>query len=278
VIADTYSDLVRSVTGGVIRTLAGVADSVCPVATTACGDAGPASAAKLDAPYGVAVAPHGGMLISDTLDQRVRRVDAGLAGSPTLAVRNARLVSGAGSPVQLRGVNRAAFESRCPYDPSGVVDGPVDQASVTAMLAWKIDVVRVTINEDCWLGINGLPVGGNATGYRAALISYVDLLRANGLYVVLDTHASAPGTTQSTGIDYRPDNDQMPTLWASLAQTFKADHGIVFDPINEVAMASWNNPPSKPSRRVELLAEGDARSTRSTAAASSPPACRPSST
>jgi hypothetical protein len=247
VIADTYSDLVRIVAAGTIRTLAGIADSPCTAPTGACGDGGAATSARLDAPYGVSVTPDGGVLISDTLDQRVRRVDAGLGGSPTIAVENARLVNAAGAPVQLRGVNRAAFESRCTYDSSGVADGPVDQASVSAMLTWKIDVVRVTVNEDCWLGINGLPLGGNAAGYRAAVTGYVDLLRANGLYVIVETHTSAPGTIRSTGIDYMPDNDHMPTLWASIAQTFKADHGVVFDPINEVAMASWNNPQPSPA-------------------------------
>ena len=37
---------------------------------------------------------------------------------------------------------------------------------MNAMLAWKINAVRVTINEDCWLGINGLPADGNPAGYR----------------------------------------------------------------------------------------------------------------
>ena len=146
----------------------------------------------------------------------------------------------------MRGVNRAVFESRCTYDSSGVADGPVDQTSVSAMLAWKIDVVRVTLNEDCWLGINGLPLDGDAAGYRAAAAGYVGLLRSNGLYVLLVPGMSAPGAQKSTRIDYMPDGDHMPAFWRSVAATFKADHGIVFDPINEVAMASWNNPHPNP--------------------------------
>jgi hypothetical protein len=186
------------------------------------------------------------VLVADHLDQRVRRVDASLGGSPTLWVQDHRLVNGAGQAVQLRGVNRAIFESRCIYDSTDVADGPVDQKSVDAMLAWKIDTVRVTLNEDCWLGINGLPLGGNAAGYRAVVVRYVDLLRRNRLYVVLDPELSAPGGHQSTKIDYMPDNDHMPAFWRSVAATFKDDHGIVFDPITEVAMASWNNPRPNP--------------------------------
>lgn len=170
-------------------------------------------------------------------------------GSPTLRVLDNRLVDGAGQAVQLRGVNRAIFESRCTYDSTGFADGPADRTSVKAMLGWRINVVRVTLNEDCWLGINGLPLGGDAAGYRAAVKSYVTLLRRNGLYVVPVPHFTAPGTYQSTQIDYMPDNDHLPAFWRSVAAAFADDHGIVFDAINEVAMASWNNPhPSPPGQ------------------------------
>src|SRR5205807_1919293 len=118
----------------------------------------------------------------------------------TLWVQHHRLVNGAGRAVQLRGVNRAVFESRCTYDAAGTADGPIDQSSVTSMLGWKLDVVRVSINEDCWLGINGLPLDHNAAGYRAAVKGYVALLRRNGLYVVLENHYTAAGSQPSTQI------------------------------------------------------------------------------
>ena len=127
------------------------------------------------------VASGGTVLAPDTLDQRI---DESLGGSPTLRVQDHRLVNGAGQDLQLRGVNRAVFESRCTYDNTGIADGPIDQTSVSAMLAWKINAVRVTLNEDCWLGINGLPLDGNATSYRAEVSDYVGLLRRNGLYVL----------------------------------------------------------------------------------------------
>ena len=246
VIADTYSQLVRVVSGGIIRTLAGTADRRCPSSTDGCGDGGLATSAKLNTPYDVSVTPDGFVLISDLLDHRVRRVNSTLGGPPTVQVRGRRLVNGAGQFVQLRGVNRAIFESRCTYDSTGIADGPADQASVTAMRAWKMTTVRVAVNEDCWLGINGLPLGGNTAGYRNAVVSYIKLLRNNGLYSIIEVHMSAPGANRSTQIDYMPDADHMPAFWQSVAATFKSDHGIVFDPVNEAAMASWNNPHPNP--------------------------------
>jgi hypothetical protein len=246
VIADTFSHLVRVVSGGVIRTLAGTADRPCPAAINSCGDGGPATRARLNTPYDASVTPDGMVLVSDLLDQRIRRVVATLGGSPTLLVQDHQLVDGAGRAVQLRGINRAIFESRCTYDASGVADGPADQKSVDAMLGWNIDAVRVTLNEDCWLGINGLPLGGDAAGYRAAVANYVGLLRSNRLYVVLVPHFTAPGGNRSTRIDYMPDNDHLPAFWGSVAAAFADDHGIVFDAINEVAMASWNDPHPTP--------------------------------
>ncbi len=247
IIADTYSDLVRVVEGGVIHTLAGTADQPCPASANACGDGGPATAARLNQPYDASATPDGQLLIADYLDQRVRRVASSLGGAPTIHVQNHQLVNGAGQAVQLRGVNRAIFESRCTYDPNGVADGPFDQASVAAMTAWKIDIVRVTINEDCWLGLNGLPLGGGAAAYRTAVINYIGLLRAAGLYVVIVPSVTAPGTHKSTQIDYMPDADHLPAFWQSMASQYKADHGVIFDAINEVAMASWNNPHPSPA-------------------------------
>ena len=65
----------------------------------------------------------------------------------------------AASPGSLNyhGVDRMGTEYSCLS--GNTFDGPADQASVSAMLSWKINIVRVPMNEDCWLGINGEPTG-----------------------------------------------------------------------------------------------------------------------
>jgi sugar lactone lactonase YvrE len=71
-IADQFNSRVRRVSpGGTITTVAGTGT---PGFT---GDGGPATAAKISNPNGVAVTSDGGFLIGDTQNRRVRRVAAG---------------------------------------------------------------------------------------------------------------------------------------------------------------------------------------------------------
>jgi hypothetical protein len=68
-IADTYNDRIRKVfANGTIETVAGNGTAGYG------GDGGPAIAAQLDMPYGVAPTPDGGFLIADTVNDRIRRV------------------------------------------------------------------------------------------------------------------------------------------------------------------------------------------------------------
>src|SRR5579884_4533694 len=99
-----------------------------------------------------------------------------------------------------RGVDRMGTEYACraSNDPSDF-DGPVDQTAVSAMLTWDINAVRVPLNEDCWLGINGEPANGKtAAQYQADIINWVNLLNQNGLIVILDLHWNNSGTNKST--------------------------------------------------------------------------------
>ena len=80
-IADTGNNRIRKVaTNGVISTFAGDGKTVCPtfLGCVAQGDGGPATAATLAAPGGVAVAPGGAVYIGDTADNVVRVVRNGI--------------------------------------------------------------------------------------------------------------------------------------------------------------------------------------------------------
>lgn len=84
-IADSGDEAIRRVdhATGVITTIAGTLRSGCSVAP--CGDGGPATAATLTQPRAVAVDAVGDVLISDTADSVVRRVDHATGVITTIA-------------------------------------------------------------------------------------------------------------------------------------------------------------------------------------------------
>jgi endoglucanase len=114
-----------------------------------------------------------------------------------------------------------------------VFDGPSDAGSVTVLQSWNINIVRLPINEQCWLGINNLPTTGDVTAYRTAITNYVNLLNAGNIAVILDLQWVAPGTTQSTQLTPMPDADHATAFWTSVATTFKSNSSVIFDLFNE---------------------------------------------
>ena len=122
------------------------------------------------------------------------------AAAAGLVVRVAgnQLVDGSGRPLRLLGVNRSGTEYACAQG-WGMFDGPSDAPSVSAIAAWHTNAVRVPLNEDCWLGINGVNPAYGGTNYRNAVAGYVSLLHAAGLVAVLDLHWNAAGGALATG-------------------------------------------------------------------------------
>ena len=158
---------------------------------------------------------------------------AGSTGS-ALHVRGNQLVDNAGTVVHLHGANMAGTEFVCAQgwsaDPFG---GQPEDSSQTfaAMHAWHINAIRVPLNEDCWLGINGARVSG--TAYQTAIIKLVHDLRVSGFYVIVDLHWSAPGSQLALSQNPAPDEDHSPAFWRSVAATFAPDQGVIYDLYNE---------------------------------------------
>ncbi|MGH7329530.1 MAG: cellulase family glycosylhydrolase, partial [Polyangiaceae bacterium] len=145
--------------------------------------------------------------------------------------------------VTLHGVDRAGTEYECVDGPL-VFDGPVDQSAVDAIKSWLANAVRVPLNEDCWLGINGVAAQYGGTAYRTAVYNYVQLLHQYGLYAELSLIWTAPGTTQATYQREMPDTDHSIALWQSVATTFKSDPNVLFGVYGEphnVGWACWLN-------------------------------------
>jgi endoglucanase len=144
------------------------------------------------------------------------------------------LVDGSGGTVTLHGVDMSGTESACAQnwtqDPFG--GQPEDSPQTfAAMKSWGINAVRIPLNEDCWLGINGVEIGG--TAYQQPVEKLVRDLEAAGFYVIVDLHWSAPGTQRALGQNPAPDEDHSPAFWRGVAAAFAQDQRVIFDLFNE---------------------------------------------
>ncbi|HEY4411759.1 MAG TPA: cellulase family glycosylhydrolase [Gaiellaceae bacterium] len=162
------------------------------------------------------------------------RVLAALA----LIVSGNHLMNAAGHTVRLLGVNRSGLEYAC-VQGWGFADGPTDAASIAAMKTWNINAVRVPLNEDCWLGINGVKPQYAGPAYRSYVEGFVRRLNAAGLTVILDLHWNAPGSQPATGQQQMPDKSHSPAFWSSMARAFKGNRNVIFDLYNEPHDVSW---------------------------------------
>ena len=115
----------------------------------------------------------------------------------------------------------------------GIFDGPNDAASVQAIAGWRANAVRVPMNEDCWLNLNGSPAAYSGATYQQAIKSYVSLLNQNGLYAILELHWTAPGTQKATGQQPMLDRDHSVAFWTQVATAFAGNDRVIFEPHNE---------------------------------------------
>ncbi len=165
----------------------------------------------------------------------------GGGAAPQLHVSGNKLLNASGQQVILRGVDRSGTEYAC-VQGNGIFDGEVDQAAVTAMLSWKVNAVRVPLNEACWNAESYVTAADAGTNYINAIKSYVSLLNSNGLVAILDLHwtdgtytgpSAGCSSAQATCQKPMPDAAQAIPFWTSVANTFKGNDAVVFDLFNE---------------------------------------------
>lgn len=140
------------------------------------------------------------------------------------------------------GVNFPGYEYACQqgysYGEDGTEAGEM-ASTVAAMAGWKINTVRLPLNQDCWLGDDGLPAGGlTMNGYRNSVESFVNMLGTFGIVTILDLHWSGPNGVVANGLRPMPD-DRSPAFWSSVAGRFKDNRSVIFDLFNE-PHSRWN--------------------------------------
>lgn len=159
--------------------------------------------------------------------------------------------------VILHGLNHGGTDFECAKGSGSIFNGFVgttDRAAITAMAqfagvaghrnGYGVNVVRIEVNQACWLGYPAVPAGASGAAYQQAIVTYVRNLHNAGLAVILGLHNPAP---EGKGLATEPmPDDQTPTLWGQLATTFKGDSSLILDPYNEpspmsnqVSAAAW---------------------------------------
>jgi hypothetical protein len=183
-----------------------------------------------------------GLLAQSTQASTTPRQAAASPSAPDLHVSGRGLFSAHGRRVVLHGVNRPGGEYMCVHG-RGIWDGPMDQASVTAMKGWGVNAVRVPLNEGCWNGESYVDARYRGLSYRRAVEAYVQLLNRNGIVAILDLHwsdglytgkhAHCGSTSEARCQKPMPDAAQSIPFWTSMAQTFKNNNAVIFDLFNE---------------------------------------------
>src|SRR5262249_23670398 len=97
-----------------------------------------------------------------------------------------------------------------------------------AMLTWKVNSVRVPLNESCWLGI-GVPAEFAGANYQQAIADYVDLLSQKGLYPILELHWSRSDDQPAGAQDPMPNRNHSVDFWKQAAGKSRGKGEIIFD-------------------------------------------------
>jgi hypothetical protein len=161
--------------------------------------------------------------------------------APALHVSGNKILTSAGATYRLLGVNRSGGEFAC-IQGNGIWDGPMDQASITAMRTWKIRVVRVPLNEQCWLGVAPVQSQYGGTAYQNAVKAYVNLLVSNGITPIVEMHwnygqytgpSAGCSDVNATCQKPMPDAQYAPSFWTGVANAFKGNDAVILDLFNE---------------------------------------------
>ena len=124
-------------------------------------------------------------------------MDAYSANRLAVSVRGGHFIDAAGKALQLRGVSYSGFEFAAIQgwsgsDPSGGQAGQPGGPKWSAMVAWKVNTVRIPLNEASWLGYSCTDTSGvvrnpdPAGNYKSSVQTQVSQANAAGLYVILE--------------------------------------------------------------------------------------------
>ena len=175
----------------------------------------------------VTAAVTAGLLLAVTLVAAQPAVAATTAPTPVVQ-GNILVDSQTGATFVPHGVNIPGLEYSCVQGWRHLPDA----GEFAAIASWKINTVRLPLNESCWLGLDGAPSGSTVAQYKADVKTWVDGAVAAGLVVILDLHWNAPAGYTASGQRAMPD-PRSASFWTSVATTYAANKSVLFELFNE---------------------------------------------
>lgn len=156
------------------------------------------------------------------------------------SVRGNLIVDGRGRPFFLHGVDRPSLEWAC-NGQSLTGQAGIPPSDFATIAGWGANAVRLALNQDYWLSAKGHQVDPSerCPGYVATVEAAVTEIEAHGMAVILDLHASDPGSPlRQAGAQPMPDESSV-LFWQSVASTFRSNGNVFFELFNEPHGVSW---------------------------------------
>lgn len=165
-------------------------------------------------------------------------------GALAVRVLGGQFVDGGNNKIQLRGVNYSGYEfgpiqGWTGNDPSGAQAGQAGGPNINALKTWKVNTLRIPLNEASWLGYSCTDAGGTvhnpdpAGNYKSSVANVVSQATAAGIYVILDLHWAAPGTMCPMLQGQMANADHSLAFWTSVANLYKNNPAVMFELFNE---------------------------------------------
>jgi endoglucanase len=172
------------------------------------------------------------LLVPGAQAAEARAASSSASTAPVPVVSGTSILdSRTGDPWLAHAVNWPSFEYACQQGWGESASGTT-AAAAAAMVAWGITAVRIPLNQDCWLGVDGAPAIGTPATYKAAISAWVSTLNQAGLVVILDLHWTAPSGSIANGQRAMPDAQSV-TFWSQLATAYRTSGSVLFETFNE---------------------------------------------
>lgn len=139
-------------------------------------------------------------------------------------------VNAAGPLTDVRGVSLPSFEWAC-VQYGQVYDFPLED-TVQVLTNWKLDTVRLPLNQDCWLTDNK---------YRTEVDKVIETFGDAGFNVIIDLHWNQPPGAKTHEQQVMADAEESISFWKQIATKYKDNSAVIaYELYNEPHSVSWD--------------------------------------